>query len=78
MDSGQAEGQHADEMHGPDAATHGSCSGSKPGAAGSPGSGPHPGREVKRGVGGERGDQDRQRDQNGIVEGRMVMHPESV
>ena len=30
LDSGQAEGQHADEMHGPDAAAHGDRSGHQP------------------------------------------------
>jgi hypothetical protein len=61
-------------MHRPDATAHGDRSGDKPSSAGLSRSGPHPGRQIQGGIGGERRNQNRQRDQNGIVKGRMVVH----
>jgi len=53
---------------------HSNRGGCKPSTTGPPRSGPHPGREVERSIGGERSDQNRQRDENGIMKGRLVMH----
>ena len=60
-------------MHGPNAAPHGGGRGCKPSRTSPPGRGTHPGREVERCVGGERGDQDRQRHKYGIVRGRGLV-----
>jgi len=63
----QAEGQHGDEMHRPDAAAHGDRCRHQPAEAGRTRGRPHPRGEIERRVGSERCDQDRQRDENGIV-----------
>ena len=61
-------------MHRPDAAAHGDGRSPEPAQAGGARSSPHAGGEIERRIGGERGDQDRQRHQNEVVGAWMVVH----
>jgi hypothetical protein len=70
-----AEGQHGDEVHGPDAAAHGDCCRGEPEAVGPAPRGLHAAGEIERRVGREGGDQNREGDQNVVVGAGNGHHP---
>jgi hypothetical protein len=62
-----AEGQHGNEVHGPDAAAHDRSGSGKPCMADPPLRGANPSGKIESGVGGRRRDQDGKRDQDRIM-----------
>jgi hypothetical protein len=66
-DAATAIGLHADVVHGPDADAHGECAEAEPGEPGESASGGDAAGEIEGCVGGEDGDQDRDRDQAEVV-----------
>jgi hypothetical protein len=63
----QSEGEHADEVHAPDANAHRECTAADPGRSERSARGGDASYEVKRDVRGERCDRDGKRDQRGMV-----------
>jgi hypothetical protein len=63
----QAEGEHGDEMHGPDAAAERECGADQPRGAPAAAGGIDARSKVQGSVGGKDGDRDRQGDQGRIV-----------